>query len=462
MTTYAGTPEQIADEIKKLIETRHTLYGYVKHVIIEAREGWLEGEHIRIMCDKITSFLNDPDKRGLMVSMPPRHMKSVTISNALPIWYISNNPQKEVIMASYALSLARDNLRAARALLDEPLHKRVWPNQELQVDATDSLQFIGKANGRPNIVASGTLGGITGKGADLFIIDDPVKDALQADSQTYRTRLYEWFKMVAVSRLSPGGKIILVSTRWHHEDLQGQILRDNPEGWDVLNFPAISDDGRALWPERYDITRLEQIRRELGSRAFEAQYQGRPHAAEGGFFKLSWLRTGPPMSEKANRVRYWDKAATHDGGDYTVGVLMASEHGQYCIEDVVRLQGSPKEVQDTVQRTAEKDGVKVRIMLEQEPGSSGVDIIDHWARNILRGYSFRGEKVTGSKEVRADPMASAWENGNLWMVEARWNRDYRDELAQFPLGAHDDQVDASSGAFRALSQMGREMVIRWV
>ena len=441
-------------------ETWTNFHLFVKRVIINRREGWTDGAHIKIMCDSIQQFLRDPDAHGLMISMPPRHMKSVIISNALPAWYMCLFPQKEVMMASYALSLARDNLRACRNLLDEPFFKP--RHLDFEVDSADSLQLRGKLNGRPNIVAAGTLGGLTGKGADLFIIDDPVKDALQADSKTYRDRLYEWYKMVAVSRLSPTGKVILVSTRWHHEDLQGQILRDSPEGWKVINLPAIDDDGKALWPERYPIERLNQIHKELGNRNFEAQYQGRPTPLEGGLIKRDWLKRGPPMSPNAMRVRYWDKAATHDGGDWTVGCLMATENGQYCIEDLVRLQGSPREVPETVRRTAEKDGVNVHIMLEQEPGSSGVDIIDFWSRYLLQGYSFTGEKVTGSKELRADGMISAIEQGNLWMVEARWNRDLIDEMCEFPLGAHDDQVDACSGAFRNLAGRSREFTIRWM
>lgn len=161
------------------------------------------------------------------------------------------------------------------------------------------------------------------------------------------------------------------------------------------------------------------------------------------------------MGADAVRCRYWDKAATHGGGDWTVGCLMAMEDGQYCIEDIVRLQGSPKEVQDTIRRTADRDGPEVRIRMEQEPGSSGVDVIDMYARKILIGYDFRSEKVTGSKEIRAGPMIAAIERGDLWIAQDDWTRALIDEFLQFPLGLHDDQVDACSGAFRELSAVGQ-------
>ena len=451
---YVGTEEELREVVCRMWDTRTRLYGYVRHTVIEHRDGWTDGAHIRLMCDTIQAFLEGSEKETLIITMPPRHMKSTVVSNALPAWWLSNHPQGEVIMASYALSLARNNARACRDLFENEWHKRAFPNQTFVVDQADGFQFAGKHNGRPNLIAAGTGGPITGSGADLFIIDDPVKDAMEAESVTYRDRVYEWYKMVVESRLSPGGKKVICMTRWHHEDLVGCILRDDADSCEVLHMPAIDDEGRALWPERYPVPALERKKTVLGSRQFEAQYQGRPTPLEGGLIKSAWLTRGPVLGLDAIRCRYWDKAATHGDGDWTVGVLMSMLDGQYCIEDVVRIQGSPKEVQDTIRRTAEKDGYDVRIRMEQEGGSSGVEVIDTYARHILLGYDFRGDKPTGSKEVRAGPMIAALENGNLWMAEASWNRELIDEFVQFPLGAHDDQVDAVSGAFRELSSIG--------
>lgn len=448
---FIGTDDELRDVVCRMWDTRTRLYGYVRHTVIEHRDGWTDGAHIRLMCDTIQDFLEGSEKETLIITMPPRHMKSTIVSNALPAWWLSNHPQGEVIMASYALSLARNNARACRDLFENEWHKRSFPGQVFVVDQADGFQFAGKHNGRPNLIAAGTGGPITGSGADLFIIDDPVKDAMEAESVTYRDRVYEWYKMVVESRLSPGGKKVICMTRWHHEDLVGCILRDDLDSCEVLHMPAIDDEGRALWPERYPVPALERKKAVLGSRQFEAQYQGRPTPLEGGLIKSAWLTRGPVLGLDAIRCRYWDKAATHGDGDWTVGVLMSAMDGQYCIEDVVRIQGSPKEVQDTIRRTAEKDGYDVRIRMEQEGGSSGVEVIDTYARHILLGYDFRGDKPTGSKEVRAGPMIAALENGNLWIKEAPWNRELIDEFVQFPLGAHDDQVDAVSGAFREVS-----------
>ena len=447
----SGYGRRLGEWVRRCAETKHTLYGYVRHVVIEPRDGWTDGAHIRLMCDTIDGFLRQDERQGLIITMPPRHMKSTVVSNCLPAQYISNNPQAEVIMASYGFDLARDNARACRSLFDEPMHRAVWGNQVFDVDAADGFQLAGKRNGKPNLVAAGVGGPITGKGADLFIIDDPVKDMEQANSETYRRKTYEWYQMVVQSRLTPGGKKILMMTRWHHEDLVGMILNDDRDSWEVLNLPAISDTGEALWPERYGLDRLEGIRKVLGSRNFEAQYQGRPTPLEGGLFKRDWVHYGEALPAEAMRCRYWDKAATHGDGDWTVGCLMSVLDGRYCIEDIVRLQGSPYEVQQVIRRTAERDGPDVMIRMEQEPGSSGVDVIDNYSRNVLNGYDFRPDKVTGNKELRAGPMAAAMECGNLWMVRAPWNRELTDEMLEFPLGSHDDQVDACSGAFRALA-----------
>jgi predicted phage terminase large subunit-like protein len=447
---YTGDLQALCREARKLAEAKGTLYGYVKHVIIEQREGWQDGAHIRLLCDTIQTFLESSPKRGLCISMPPRHMKSTIVSNALPAWYMSNYPQRDMIMASYAVSLARDNGRACRALMDDPMHKRIWTGQRFEVDSADAYQLVGKENGRPNLVIAGVGGPITGKGADLFVIDDPIKSMEDAMSDAYKRRLRDWFSMVALSRLSPTGKIILVMTRWTDDDLAGTVLRDSPDDWESLNLPAISDDGKPLWPERFDRAFMDRQRSAMGERAFSAQYQGRPLPASGGLFKREWFREGPRLGSDARRVRYWDKASTHGGGDWTVGCLMAYDGSKWVIEDIVRLRGSPHEVQETVRGTAERDGPSVAIRMEQEPGSSGVDVIDMY-RQILAGYDFRPEKVTGDKVSRAAGLAAQMEAGAVDIVSAVWTTPLEDELLSFPAGAHDDQVDACSGAFRALS-----------
>lgn len=434
----------------RLSDAHDHLLPYVRETVL-SQPGYVDGTHIHTICETIEAFLRS-DQRGLMISMPPRHMKSTIGAECLPAWWLSRHPQGEVIIASYNQTQARKMSRSCRQRFDGEMHRAIFGRAEFSVDAVDEFQIRGKLNGRPSLIAAGVGSGLTGSGGDLIIIDDPVKDMEEADSQTMRDKVYDWYTSVASTRLSPGGHIILIMTRWHHDDLAGRILNDDRDNWDVLNLPAISDTGEALWPERFPVSDLESKRAAMGSRVFEALYQGRPTPLEGGIFKRDWLRyEDGPMGSSAYRCRYWDKAATHGGGDWTVGCLMAMESGRYRIEDVVRIQGSPAEVETLIRQTAEQDGRRVRIRMEQEPGSSGVDVIDHYARHVLRGFDFRADKVTGNKQMRADAMAAAMECGNLSLVRATWNREYVSELLEFPQGAHDDQVDASSGAFNELS-----------
>ena len=451
MTWFAdeAAKEAFKQRFLRLSDAHEHLMPYVAETVL-SQPGYVDGHHIHTICETIESFLNS-DRRGLMISMPPRHMKSTIGAECLPAWWLSRNPQGEVIIASYNQTQARKMSRACRQRFDGDMHRMIFGATEFSIDAADEFQISGKLNGRPSLIAAGVGSGLTGSGGDLIIIDDPVKDMEEADSETMRDKVYDWYTSVASTRLSPGGHIILIMTRWHHDDLAGRILNDDADSWQVLNLPAIDTEGRALWPERFPVPDLESKRAAMGSRVFEALYQGRPTPLEGGMFKRDWIRYDTPLPANAVRCRYWDKAATHGDGDWTVGCLMSVLDGRYCIEDIVRLQGSPYEVQNTIRATAERDGKEVIIRMEQEPGSSGVDVIDHYSRQVLQGFDFRPDKVTGNKELRAGPMAAAMECGNLWFLRAPWNRELESELLEFPLGEHDDQVDACSGAFRTLA-----------
>jgi len=451
--TMADTSE-IDRLIDEMIESRVNFHDYVSKMVL-SRPNYVPGAHIELMCNTIQAFL-ESEHRGLIVTTPPRHMKSTICSECLPAWFLSNDPEhREVMLASYNQGQARKMARSCRQLFDEEWHQLIFDNPQIVIDNADELMLGGKLNGRPSLIAAGIGAGLTGSGADLIIIDDPIKDAEEASSDTIRDNIHDWFTSVAMTRLSPQGKVLIVMTRWHHDDLVGRLLKDNPEGWDVLHLPAVDPEGRALWPERYSIDRLMSIKADVGTRVFEALYQGRPTPDEGGFFKREWFKiTDRPFPPDAYRCRYWDKAATAGGGDWTTGVLLASKDGQYCIEDVVHVQYSPKDVQAVIRSTAQQDGPNVRIRMEQEPGSSGVEVIDLYARRILQGYDFRPDKVTGPKDIRAGPLSAALENGNVSILRASWNRDYIQEFCEFPLGAHDDQVDATSGAFRELTDTG--------
>lgn len=257
--------------------------------------------------------------------------------------------------------------------------------------------------------------------------------------------------------------MILIVTRWHEDDLAGRILasEDGPN-WTSITLPAIAESGdalgretgAALCPERYDEKALAKIKTAIGSRAFASLYQQRPVEQEGGTFKRSFFGFVDELPELDKTVRYWDLAATEGDGDYTAGVKMSrGEDGNYYIVDLRHGQWSTHQRDNVIEEAVNADGSGVAQWIEEEPGSSGKDRTAYLARR-LSGLNVRGERVTGDKETRAEPFAAQCEAGNVFILRSAWNNRLIDELCMFPNGAHDDIVDACSGAFSKVADGG--------
>lgn len=405
--------------------------------------------------------------KRLMIFMPPRHGKSFFTSQYFPAWYLGNFPEQRVILASYEATFAASWGRKTREALTEARELGLFGVRVAQGNSSVSDWGLEKHDGRRwrptagGMITAGVGGAITGRGFNLGIIDDPVKNAEEAQSATYRERSWDWYNSTFATRAEPDAAQIIIETRWHEDDLAGRILATAQDPWEVIRFPAIAEEedvlgrkpGEALWPERYDVDALDLIRQERGSHWWAAMYQQRPTAREGGYFKRHWFEiVDAAPAQTVAKCRYWDKAATDQGGDYTAGVRVSrTAEGVFVVEDVIRDQLSSGAVKQTVLQAAQVDGDACEIAMEQEPGSSGKDVIADYAK-LLRGYRFRGDKVTGSKEVRADGLAAQAEAGNVKLVRGPWNEAFLTELAAFPNGANDDQVDAASGAFRRVAK----------
>jgi predicted phage terminase large subunit-like protein len=259
--------------------------------------------------------------------------------------------------------------------------------------------------------------------------------------------------------------------RVHEDDLAGHVLREG--GWRHVCLPARfepdhpqafagdrrQEPGELLWPTRYGEAEIRELERRLGGYGSAGQLQQRPAPREGGLFQRAWFGFARAAPAEARRVRYWDLAATRAQGrgdpDWTVGAKVALEEGVFYIEDVTRLRSTPKDVEDLVRRTAELDGREVAVWMEQEPGAGGKIMIDHFARRILLGYAFRGDRVASSKAARAHTLSAAAEAGNVKLIRAAWNKEFLDEIESFPNARHDDQVDAVSGAVQKLAGAAR-------
>lgn len=234
--------------------------------------------------------------KRLMIFMPPRHGKSETISRKFPSWFLGRNPDKNIIISSYAHQLATSFSREARGYIESRQYKTVF-NITTAVDsrAVNDWNIQGHKGG---MMAAGVGGATTGYGADLFIIDDPFKNKEEADSETIREKVWDWYRSVALTRLEPGGAMIIVMTRWHQQDLAGKILEEDKD-WEVLNLSAIAEKeedklgrsiGEALWPERYDVAALEAIKYRVGTRIWHALFQGNPMDPESQIVKREWIQ----------------------------------------------------------------------------------------------------------------------------------------------------------------------------
>src|SRR5579875_1878252 len=429
-----------------------------------APTGQVPAPHHRLLMDALERVARGTTRR-LMVQMPPGAAKSTYASVLFPAWWFARRPQSSVIAACHTLSLAEHFGRSLRALVTEHGPRLGYA---LEPGNRAARRFATTTGGQ--YFATGIAGPIIGRRADLVLIDDPIKSQAEADSRAHRERLWDWFRADLTTRLKPGGRIVLIMTRWHPDDLAGRLLEEaaldrRSAGWTVLRLPALAEEddplGRApgapLWPEWEDAESLAQKRAVLGERGWAALYQQRPRLREGGLFAIDRLPVLDAAEAEAplRSVRAWDLAATagHAGDpDWTVGLrLSRTANATYLVEDVVRLRGGPGAVEAAIRATAERDGRSVAIGLPQDPGQAGRAQLAYLTRQ-LAGHRVHGSPESGSKETRAMPVASQAEAGNLSVLRAPWNRVLLEELRDFPHGAKDDQVDALSRAFGMLAE----------
>jgi predicted phage terminase large subunit-like protein len=405
----------------------------------------------------------DGELSRLMVFMPPRHGKSETVSRLFPAYYLLRHPEQWAALASYGADLAYTLSRAARDFYGRG-------GGFMRGDAAAVKHWM--TDGGGGMWAAGVGGPATGKGAHLAIVDDPIKDAEQAQSPTIREKHKDWWRSTWGTRFEPGARAVVMATRWHQDDLSGWLLSqegEDPERWTVLDMPALAEGARmdypesctvlpdprpvgaALCPPRYPAAKLEQIHRRIGDYWFSALYQQRPTVRDGGLFsRVPLFAESAPAN--AERVRYWDKAGAAPGkGDYTVGVLMARSDGVWVVEHVERFQAQAAERNQRIRLIAERDHAlygRMRTVIEQPPGL-GKESTDAVVR-LLAGFSVHAEPVRGDKVERAEPYAAQWQAGNVALVRAPWNAAFLEEHQAFPYGRNDDQVDSGSGAFRQL------------
>jgi predicted phage terminase large subunit-like protein len=377
-------------------------------------------------------------------------------SEFFPAWYIGRNPDHYVVTATYAQELADDFGRKVKNQIEDEAYKAIFPGVSLADDSKSAKRFHidGNSGGyehstgqRGAFYAVGVGGPLTGRGAHLLLIDDPVKNREDAESEVIRKKTKDWYTSTAYTRLMPGGRIVIIQTRWHEDDLAGWLQAEHEhEGWVVLNLPAINDAGEALWPEQYDIEALEQIKRALPPRDWSALYQQSPSPETGDYFKREWINLVDfkPAIETLSIYGGSDYAVTSDGGDYTVHAVIGVDHeGRLWLLDLWRQQASSDRWVDAFCDLVRK---WKPIGWAEETGQIKSGVGPFLSKRMMETGSYVAREqfpTRGDKGVRAQSIRGRMALSGLFIhKDAPFVSDLISEMMSFPVGVHDDMVDA--------------------
>jgi predicted phage terminase large subunit-like protein len=418
--------------------------------------GFIHGRHHALMAKKFEEIA-DGKVRRLIINMPPRHTKSEFASYLLPAWFLGKFPHKKVIQCSNTAELAVGFGRKVRNLVDGETYAKIFPNVALRTDSKAAGRWATNANG--DYFAIGVGGTVTGKGADLLIIDDPHSEqeaALAAGDPSVYDKVHEWFTSGPRQRLQPGGAIVIVMTRWGKRDLTGRVLqsmveRDGDE-WEVISLPAIMPSGLSLWPEFWALPELEKLKNELPISKWSAQYQQDPSAEEGAIVKREWWKVWeqerPPQC--AFIIQSWDTAFTKsERADYsactTWGVFYMNEN-----------ENDPHVILlDALKERLEFPELKTRALemyKEWEPDAfiveakaSGAPLVFELRRMGIPVQEFTPTRGN-DKITRVNSVSDLFASGKIWAPRKRWAEEVIEEMAAFPNSDHDDLVDSATQA----------------
>lgn len=438
----------------------------------DSEQKWAPYRHHLLMNDLLVDAATDKNRRFINMEVAVRHGKSMLTTLYFIVWFLGMFPDRKVAILCHSNDFAAEWSDACRQLFREVGPELFGLTISKTQDTKARWDIAGRKGG---VVAVGRGSAIEGKGFGLVVMDD-LLDQQAADSPTELRKTWEWYQEGLRPRLQPGSTVVMVMSRWRVDDPSGRIeqrMIEEPDGdqWETIHLPAIAEcpkdedpetwtdvlgrkDGEALWPEVWTVEDLLQIKASVDARVWESRYQQNPSPREGGMFKVDeWMRR-PAAPDNLRLVRCWDLAATKDGGDYTVGVLMGMDaESKVYVLDVQRFRKDGNEVKKQVLATAKADGKGVRIRIEQEKAGAGKAQIAEYKR-MLMGWDVKGVKPDGTKEQRAAPYASAQQDGNVYLCNSLlWDKDWVEEHRTFPRGRNDDQVDAASGAFDELNSL---------
>ena len=441
-------------------EARRSFMAFVKKVW----PSFIEGSHHKRMAKAFERVARGECKR-LIINMPPRHTKSEFASYLLPAWFLGNFPEKKVIQTSHTAELAVGFGRKVRNLVDQDVYTEIFPGVGLQQDSKAAGRWNTNKGG--DYFAIGVGGAVTGKGADILIIDDPHSEqeaAMAASNPEIYDKVYEWYTSGPRQRLQPGGSIVIVMTRWAARDLTGQVVKSaaqrSGEEWEVIEFPAILPSGNPLWPQFWSLEELAALREELPNSKWQAQYQQNPIGNESAIIKRDWWKwwdkDNPPQCDYI--LQSWDTAFEKtQRADYSAGTTWGIFN---CEEDnfapnIILLNTYKKRVE-----FPELKRDVLREYNEYEPDSLIVEKKASGAPLIydLRAMGIPVQEYTPGKGqdkiARLNSVSDIIASGKVWVPQTRWAEELVDEVAAFPSGEHDDLVDATTLALMRFRQGG--------
>lgn len=475
-------------ELARREAMHRSLLFFVQEFHGKYKAGWVHNDIAR----RLEKFMRDVEEQKsprLMLFMPPRHGKSAIASEKFPPWALGHHPEWEIIHATHSMNLTEEFSRKARDTVLSDEYRAVFPRMRLREDTQSVTLWKTTLGGGYKAAGVGT--GISGLGAHILIIDDPVKDAVDADSETIRQGHLNWFDTTSANRLAPGGGIIIIMTRWHDVDLAGRLLLidkemkdqgvpdEERERWEVISYPAIAEEdewlepdgsitvgnpqspvarklrgkGDALHPARYDLAALKRTRARMlrsNARFWNAQYQQKPVPDEGEFFQKSMFRyyQTPPDTTGMHVYAAWDLAlGQKQANDWTVGVVGAVDcDDNLYVLDMIRGKMNSLQIAEAIM-SVQKRYSPMRIGLEKGLIEMGVrPILEQTMRKEPGRWMLNFDeslKPIQDKEARARPLQGRLQLGKVFIPDNQpWAHTLMAELLRFPTGEHDDIVDA--------------------
>jgi len=427
---------------------------------------FIHGAHHKKMAAAFERVAKGECKR-LIINMPPRHTKSEFASYLLPAWFLGKFPDKKVIQTSHTAELAVGFGRKVRNLVDSDVYKDIFPGVALQSDSKAAGRWATNKGG--DYFAIGVGGAVTGKGADLLIIDDPHSEqeaTIAETSPEVYDKTHEWYTSGPRQRLQPGGAIVIVMTRWSKKDLTGQVLKSaaqrSGEEWEVIEFPALLPSGRPLWPEFWSLKELEALKSELPNGKWMAQYMQQPTSDVSAIIKREWWKIwpddDPPFCEFL--IQSWDTAFLKtERSDYSA----CTTWGVFYQPDDTGINQANIILLNSFKKRMEFPELKKKAYEEYKEWDPDALIIEAKASGTpllfeLRAMGIPVQDYTPSrgndKIARLNSVADIFASGHVWVPNTHWAEELVEEVASFPSGEHDDLVDSTSQALMRFRRGG--------